>query len=203
MKVAIYCRVSTDDKGQDPKVQLYRCRDYCEYNNHQVIAELIDEGISGDTYYYDRPQGKELDELIRKKKIDGIICFAMDRFSRQNPMKVLPMINHLKDVGVKFISITEPVFNMEGELSEPMRYFFTWFNNYFLKQHKRKVKAGIEKAQKYGTKSGKPIGRQRKVNYDTIIGYYQNGMNLSQISKKMDISKSSVWNAIHQFKKRS
>jgi len=202
MKVAIYTRVSTDDKGQDPKVQIYRCRDYCEKNKHTIVAEFIDEGVSGDTYYYDRPDGKKLDNLIKRNKIEGIVCFAMDRFSRQNPLKILPLINHLRSSGIIFISVTEPIFNLESELSEPMRYFYTWFNNYFLKQHKEKVMAGLDKAKKYGTKSGKSIGRERKANYDEIIVLYKEGSTISEIARKLEINKSSVSHAIKLFKNR-
>ncbi len=203
MKVAIYVRVSTDDKGQDPMVQLYKCRSYCENQGHEIIKEFIDEGVSGDTYYYDRPNGKKLEQLINKNKIQGIICFAIDRFSRQSPLKILPLLTHLRSKGIVFASVTEPIFNMESEVSEPMRYFYTWFNNYFLKQHKIKVKAGIEKAQKYGTKSGKTIGRERKANYDLIINLHQQGKNISNIARELKINKSSVFHAIKLFKNRS
>ena len=92
MKVCIYARVSTDDKGQDPEVQINRCRDYCIQQNHVIITELVDEGISGDTFFYDRPEGKKLYKLINLNKVDGIVCFAIDRFSRQSPLKILPLL---------------------------------------------------------------------------------------------------------------
>lgn len=196
MKVAIYCRVSTDDKGQDPKVQLDKCLQYCELQSHKVMASFMDEGISGDTWYYDRPKGKELHNLIESNKIEGVVCFSIDRFSRQNPMKILPLLDHLKNSGVLFISVTEPVFNLESEFSSPMRYMLTWFSNYFLTQHKKKVNAGLDKAKKDGTKSGKPIGRERKTDYSKILELHIKGYSLSKIAKELQISKGSVHNAI-------
>lgn len=203
MKAAIYCRVSTDDKGQDPKLQIEKCRQYCKLNNHAVIAELIDEGISGDTFYYDRPYGKQLRPLMDKHKINGIVVFSIDRFSRQSPMKILPLIHNLNSRGVKFISVSEPVFNMESEFAEPMRYMLAWFSNYFLKQHKDKVNAGITKAKKYGTKSGRPIGRERKTDYKKIRLLHREGMSLSAISREIGCSKSSVKNALEASKRIS
>jgi len=201
MKIAIYCRVSTDDKGQDPKVQLDKCRDYCKLHDHIIVAEILEEGISGDTFYYDRPEGKKLSELIEKNKIEGIVCFSIDRFSRQNPMKILPLLNSLKDRGIKFISVTEPVFNMEGQFSEPMRYMLSWFSNYFLVQHKIKVLSGMQRAKDKGTKSGKAIGRERKADYTRIVELHNQGRSISQIARELNYNKSSVKNAIDSSKR--
>lgn len=196
MKVAIYARVSTDDKGQDPQVQIEKCRKYCELYNHQIVGEFVDMGVSGDTYYYDRPEGKKLYELVKSNKVDAIIVFSIDRFSRQNPVKILNLINNLNIKGIKFISVTEPIFNMESEYAEPMRFMLSWFSNYFLVQHKKKVSAGIEKAKKFGTKTGNPIGRRRVADYEKITELWKRGFSISKISKMLNCSKSSVKNAI-------
>lgn len=201
MKVAIYCRVSTDDKGQDPKSQLEKCRDYCRLHNHSIIGEFLEEGVTGDSFYYDRPEGKKLQELIDRNKIEGIVCFSLDRFSRQNPMKILPLLNTLKDRGVTFVSSTEPIFNLEGNFSEPMRYMLSWFSNYFLIQHKIKVRSGLDKAKKYGTRSGKAIGRERKADYNKILELHNKGISISQIARDLKYSKSSVWCAIDSSKR--
>lgn len=42
MRVAIYARVSTDDKGQDPENQLRELRAWCSNSGHTVIQEYID-----------------------------------------------------------------------------------------------------------------------------------------------------------------
>ena len=200
MKVVIYCRVSTDDKGQDPQVQLDKCRQFCKFNDYEVIGEFVDEGISGNTYYYDRPNGKLMDSIIKRYEDTqiglGIVCFAVDRFSRQDPIKLLPLIKELKDRNILFISVTEPVFNMAGSMAQPMQYLLTWFSSYFLEQHVTKVKAGMDKARLKGTKSGKAIGKPRRANYPAIVEMYSRGISISRIAKDLNISKSSVSNAI-------
>ena len=49
MRVAIYARVSTDDKGQDPDNQLRELRAWCSASGHTIIQEYIDRqsGRSG------------------------------------------------------------------------------------------------------------------------------------------------------------
>jgi DNA invertase Pin-like site-specific DNA recombinase len=42
MRVAIYARVSTDDRGQDPENQLRELRAWCANAGHVIVAEFID-----------------------------------------------------------------------------------------------------------------------------------------------------------------
>jgi len=47
VRVALYARVSTADKGQDPEMQLRELREYCESRSWFVGGEYVDRGISG------------------------------------------------------------------------------------------------------------------------------------------------------------
>jgi DNA invertase Pin-like site-specific DNA recombinase len=42
MRVAIYARVSTDDKGQDPENQLRELRDWVINSGHIISREYVD-----------------------------------------------------------------------------------------------------------------------------------------------------------------
>lgn len=190
MKVAIYARVSTDDKGQDPEVQFMRCRDYCKYHNHEIIAEYKDEGVTGDSLIWERHSGIQLKEILDSGKAKAIVVFSVDRYSRQNPIKVLQQIEYLEQQGIKFISVTEPVFDMTGEFSQPIRYFITWFSNYFLLQHQKKVKSGMEKAKLKGTKSGKSIGRPKLAGWhrNRILEMRSQNFSIRKIAQELNLS---------------
>ena len=41
MRIAIYARVSTDDKGQDPENQLRQLREWCA--GHEIAHEYVDQ----------------------------------------------------------------------------------------------------------------------------------------------------------------
>jgi DNA invertase Pin-like site-specific DNA recombinase len=43
MRIAIYARVSTDDKGQDPENQLRQLREWCANAGHEIVHEYIDK----------------------------------------------------------------------------------------------------------------------------------------------------------------
>jgi len=46
MKVAIYARVSTDDKGQDPLNQLLELREFAARQGWTVVREYTDEATA-------------------------------------------------------------------------------------------------------------------------------------------------------------
>ena len=46
MRVAIYARVSTEDKGQDPENQLRDLRAWCANSGHELVGEYVDR-VSG------------------------------------------------------------------------------------------------------------------------------------------------------------
>ncbi len=48
MRVAIYARVSTSDKSQDPETQLLPLRDFCAAMGWEVFAEYVDQAPAND-----------------------------------------------------------------------------------------------------------------------------------------------------------
>lgn len=150
MRIIIYARCSTDDKDQDPERQVIKCKQYCELHNHTII-DILQEHHSGDSDPFKRPIGQK----ILQSDPEGIIIYSMDRLTRQHPIKVIKMIQALKDRGIKIVSITEPAFNMESEFGEILLYLMSWFNNYFLKKLKRDIKSGMERAKLQGKKIGR------------------------------------------------
>lgn len=157
LNVVIYARVSTDDKDQDPERQVLKCKQYCELHNHNVLA-TITENCSGDSDPFIRSGASK----IMSYELEGIVIFSMDRLSRQHPIKVIRLLNDLKDRGIKVLSITEPAFNMENEFSDILLYIIGWFNNYFLIKLKRDIKAGLERARKQGKVLGRPKSKFNK-----------------------------------------
>ena len=41
MRTALYARVSTSDKGQDPEMQLRELREYCDRRGWQIVGEYV------------------------------------------------------------------------------------------------------------------------------------------------------------------
>jgi len=186
MKVAIYCRISTDDKEQNPERQLIKCRQYCELHDHEIIGEYIDKH-TGDSNLNSRPQGK----IMLEQKPEGIVFYSMDRLTRQHPSKMMILLQYLKDSGMIPISATEPAFNLESDFSEVILYIMGYFNNYYLKELKKNVKSGLERARAQGKQLGRP---KNKVNLHEIArAFKEKDASISTVSKKLGIPRSTIY----------
>jgi hypothetical protein len=82
MRIAIYARVSTDDKGQDPENQLRELRSWCANAGHTVTGEYID-CESGRKGAQGRKQFARLFEDAHKRRFDCVLFWGLDRFTRE------------------------------------------------------------------------------------------------------------------------
>ena len=80
-QVAIYARVSTSDKGQNPENQLAQLRAWCERMGHTVVREYV-EHESGGKGADQRPRYAELFSDAARREFDMVLVWALDRFSR-------------------------------------------------------------------------------------------------------------------------
>lgn len=111
-KAAIYCRVSTESQEQDGtslQTQLEACRKHCEARQYEVGHELSEawSGLS-----LERPKLNEVRELVRSDKIDRVVVYSLDRFSR-DPVHGVILMQELEKHGVTLEAATETVDNSE------------------------------------------------------------------------------------------
>src|SRR5580704_14217101 len=106
MKVALYARVSTTDKGQDPEMQLRELREYCQRRGWDISSEYVDAGISGSKD--SRPRLNELMLDANRRKFDAVVVWKFDRFARSTShlLKALETFQALK---IDFVSLTEGI----------------------------------------------------------------------------------------------
>lgn len=190
MKVGIYARVSTTDKGQDPQRQILKCEQYIDLKNHELIITREEYG-TGDSNPFDRQGFKD----IIAANVDGILIYEMSRFSREHPSKVMRRLQELKDRGIKIISITEPAFNMESDMSDLLQYIMTWFNNYYLINLKRNIRSGMDRARKQGKQIGRtPAKFNKRRAYELLI-------NQKMSQRKVAAELNTSLATINRFKK--
>lgn len=103
MKVAIYCRVSTEE--QDADKQEFICKEYCTRNNYQVI-EVYKDVISGKTT--SRPSFNKLLDDMRNFKFDCIMVTKLDRIGR-SLQHLISLFNEFNARGIHFIATTQSI----------------------------------------------------------------------------------------------
>ncbi len=199
MKVAIYARVSTDanEEKQNPERQVLKCKQYCELHNHSII-EVVRDYSTGSISLFERPGGKVINDLIKRGKINGIVVFSLDRFSREHPTKVIEQLKRLKSMGIKFTSVSESFFNMEDEMMSDLIIFLVgWVNSWFLKKLVKDIKSGMEKARASGAQIGRP---KVDVDIEKVRELRSQGLSWRAVSREMGQSLGTVFTA---FKKGS
>ena len=115
MRIAIYARVSTDDKGQDPENQLLQLRQWCADAGHEIAHEYVDHE-SGRKGAKGRKQFAALFEDAHRRKFDCVLFWALDRFTREGMIPTIGYLQRLAQHGVSFHSYTEAHLSTDNEL---------------------------------------------------------------------------------------
>lgn len=106
MRVALYARVSTNDKGQDVDVQLRELHTYAELRRWDIPVEYVDRGISGTKE--SRPELDKLMEAVKGGYLDAVLVWKFDRFARSTK-HLLTALETFQKHNVAFVSLTEGI----------------------------------------------------------------------------------------------
>lgn len=162
-RVAIYARVSTDDKGQDPENQLAELRTWCERGGHEIVREYV-EHESGRKGTESRQALAELFQDANQRQFDLVLFWALDRFSREGMAKTVGYLQRLDASGVSFHSYTEEMLSTDNEL---VRDILIAVMASLAKQETIKIsertKAGLARARANGKRLGRPTVPDAKI----------------------------------------
>ena len=152
MRVGIYGRINTLDKGQDVDLQLGPLREYAQARGWTVYKEYIDEGVSGAKQR--RPALDDLLHAARRREIDVILVWKLDRFARSLRHLILTL-GELEAIGVAFVSLTESidVTTPTGRLLVHILGALAEFERDIIRE---RVKAGVARARSRGRQLGRP-----------------------------------------------
>src|SRR5260221_14589298 len=104
MKIALYARVSTKDKGQETENQLVQLREFAAKQGWQMAREYIDRETGGNS---DRAEFQAMFVDASRRKFDLVLFWSLDRLSREGVLETLQHLNRLTGCGVGYKSFTE------------------------------------------------------------------------------------------------
>ena len=186
-KVGLYGRVSTTDKGQDPELQLKDLRTYANARGWKVFGEYVDKGESGAKDR--RPQLDRLMEDARKRRIDGILVWKLDRFGR-SLKSLVTTLEELRALGIQFVSYTENL-DFSTPAGRAMANLIGVFAEFERDLIRERVRAGIQNAKSKGIRVGRrPLIDKRLLG--TVRDMKGRGMSIRGISRELGLSKSLV-----------
>ena len=184
MKVALYARVSTADQ-KSLKSQMDEMRKYVQGRTWKIITEVKEVGSGGKT----RPKREELMQMARRREIDCIIVWKLDRWGR-SMTDLVTTLQELREIGVQFVSVRDALdfTTTMGRALAGMLAVFADFERDILRE---RVNAGLASAKLEGRVGGRPRATtedQRK----EIQRLIQKGVSKSEIARILNVSRATV-----------
>jgi DNA invertase Pin-like site-specific DNA recombinase len=186
MRAALYMRVSSDK--QTTANQLPELQRYIDFHRWEAIEIYTDEDVSGKKT--SRPAFDRMMQDAREKKFDVILVVRLDRLGR-SAKHLLSILEELRGYGVGFASATQGI-----DTTTPAgKFLFTVLSGVaeleadFIRE---RTKAGLERVRKEGSKSGKSIGGQARINHQEVIRMRHKGQTQAQVAETLAISVDSV-----------
>ena len=154
MKVALYCRVSTDEQFADKQEAAMKL--YCDKNSY-TIYKVYSDVISGTTS--SRPALNDMLNDMRMNNFDAIIVTKLDRLGR-SLQHLLSLFNEFQKRGVNFIAITQNIdtTSSAGKLQMQIMGAFAEFERNLISE---RTKEGL-KRKKAGVRGKDTKPRSRK-----------------------------------------
>ena len=192
-QIAIYSRKSKfTGKGESIENQIELCKQYirAHYPNCKDEDILIyeDEGFSGKNT--ERPKFKMMMVDAREKKISAIVCYRLDRISR-NIGDFAKLIEELDGLNVSFISIKEQ-FDTSSPMGRAMMYISSVFSQLERETIAERIRDNMHELSKTGRWLGgtSPTGyKSESVEKITVDGKTKKACKLKLIPEEVEIIK--------------
>ncbi len=190
MKAGIYARVSTHDQ-HTLDMQIEAIKQYAKTRDWHIETEIAEIGSGAKD---SRPKREELINQAKRRQIDVIIVWKLDRWGR-SVNDLFHTLNELNGLGVGFISLTEALdlTTATGRAMAGLLAIFAEFEREILRE---RVKAGIAYARQKGKKHGRPSTTKH---FEADINHlFASGLSKAEIAKKLGIGRTSVRRIIQQ-----
>ena len=178
-KAAIYSRKSIfTGKGESIENQIEMCKDYYlrHYGSDVDFIIYEDEGFSGGNTK--RPKFKEMLSDIKLKKFDTLICYRLDRISR-NVADFSSTLELLQDNNIDFISIKE-----QFDTSTPMGRAMVYISSVFAQLERETIAERVRDNMLQLAKTGRWLGGQEPFGFKSEkITYIDENFNERSLMK--------------------
>jgi DNA invertase Pin-like site-specific DNA recombinase len=194
VRVALYCRVSTNSGQQSPAMQVRELREYAERRAWLIVDEYTDQGVSGAKE--SRPALNRLMTDAHRRRFDAILVWKLDRFGRS----LRHLVNALAEfeaLGIAFVSLRDNLdlstpsgrlmFQIIGAMAEFERTLIA-----------ERVRAGMRNARAKGSKIGRPPLTYLPLDMRSAIAeaYERKEGSLRQLAARFETSVGSIQRCI-------
>lgn len=187
MRIAIYSRKSVfTGKGDSIENQVQLCKEYIHlhYPEDNEITIYEDEGFSGGNI--NRPKFQELLRDAREKKFDCLICYRLDRISR-NVSDFSTLIEELNDLKISFVSIKE-----QFDTSTPMGRAMMYISSVFAQLERETIAERVRDNMIEMAKHGRWLGGTPPLGFDSEQFIYIDEEMKERKMSKLTVNKEEI-----------
>ncbi|NJL52012.1 MAG: recombinase family protein [Hydrococcus sp. SU_1_0] len=196
-RVAIYCRVSTND--QSCSRQERDLREYAKKAGYEVVGVWL-ETASGSKN--NRVERKQVMNLAQARKIDGILVTELTRWGRST-IDLITTLQDLAHWGVSVIATTGFQFDLttpQGKLIASVMASLAEFERDLVRE---RVCSGLAAAKAKGQKLGRKPGQRVKAERlaPLVLRMVSEGNSYRQIAHDLHLSKTTVNEIVKRYRR--
>ncbi len=186
LRVALYARVSTKDKGQDTDNQLAQLRDFAARQGWQAAGEYVDRKSAKTG---DRAEFQRLLADAAGRRFDLVLFWALDRFSREGVRETLNYLQRLTASGVGWKSYTEQYLDSCGIFKDAVLAILAVIAKQERIRLSERTLAGLDRANRAGRHGGRP---RKIVDRSKIHAMRAGGATITEIAAAFQVSRGFV-----------
>jgi len=197
-RVALYVRVSTD--GQTVENQLGELRQVANRHGWEIVHTFADEGISGTKGREGRPEFDKLLKAIARREVDMVAAWSVDRLGR-SLRDLVSLLSDLQAKGVDLFLLQQGL-DTTTPSGRAMFQMLGVFSEFEAAMIRDRVRSGVARAKRQGTKSGKPIGRPKVslLKEAEIKAALSNGEGILKVARKLRVGTGTVSRIVNKFR---
>ncbi len=155
MRVAIYARVSTRDKDQNPETQLLPLREFAAVQTWSIVGEFVDQASAVDLKA--RTAWRDLLDQASRRRFDLALIWRIDRAFR-SVLDAATTLERFRAWGIGLRSYSEPWLDTTSPFGEALYYITAAYAQLERGILSERVKAGMARAKQQGKRLGRPGG---------------------------------------------
>jgi DNA invertase Pin-like site-specific DNA recombinase len=130
-------------------------------------------------------------EMARRKKVDVVLFWALDRFSREGARKTIEYLGVLDDAGVLWHSYTEPFISSMGVFREAIIAIMGALAKQERVRISERTKAGLDRVRAAGVRLGRPDRDEGRVEQARALR--ASGKSYGEVAAEMGVTKAWAW----------
>ncbi len=178
-RAAVYLRVSTREQtveNQEPVLREWAAR--LGLDGVRVFADVASGGKA------DRAQLAALLEAARRREVDVLLIWSLDRLSREGIGPTMRYLDQLHAAGVRVQSHQEPWLDTDSPVWPVLVAFSAWW----AQQERLRIGARIRAGQARARREGKRLGRPaRAVDVEDVVRRRAAGETWRRLAKSLKV----------------